>query len=148
MANNFKIVLRGHDNCYHEGTVASGGTPSPGMAVAFDSSGTWDETAVAQAAALKRSLFLATEASLKGYTVDNAYAAGDVLFLYACQPGDIVQVLVKDGESIAIDDDLVEEGGGSGLFVEAAGTEAVFRAVALEAVSPSGSNGLCKALIV
>jgi hypothetical protein len=41
------------------------------------------------------------EDSLQGKTVFDTYAAGDNGFIYACQPGDIVQVLALTGQTIA-----------------------------------------------
>lgn len=41
------------------------------------------------------------EDSLRGKTVNDAYAAGDNAFGYQCQPGDHIQVLVLTGQTIA-----------------------------------------------
>lgn len=142
MSDHNRIVTKGMGH-FSEGAIGATGI-SPGMAIEHQADGKWDPMASAQAAALKRDLVLAIEDRLQGKTVDDAYGGEDErVFFYHCRVGDHVQVLVKDGETIAIGDDLVVEGGGSGLFVEAAGTEAKFQLEALEAVSPSGANALC-----
>ncbi len=131
---------------HHEEGEADGAI-SPGMAVELAADGKFDQVQATQAEALKgvAGLKIATEDALQGKTVNDAYAATDRFFFYQPIPGDHVQVLIKDGETIAIGDTLVVEGGGSGLFVEAAGTETHYQFEALEAVSPSGSNGLVAA---
>jgi len=68
----------------------------------------------------------------RGKTASNAYASGDVVSYYEPRQGDHLHVLVKSGENIAIADKLIIEGGTSGLFVEAAGTETKFQLEALE----------------
>lgn len=145
MADNLTIVLKGKGH-YDEGEAD--GAISPGMAVELAADGKYDAQVAAQAAALKQGLKVALEDALQGKTVADAYAAGDRLFFYSPLPGDHIQVLVKDGQTIAVGDSLVVEGGTSGLFVEAAGTETKFQLEALEAVSPSGSNLLCKCRVV
>ena len=36
----------------------------------------------------------------EGKTIDDSYANGDGLFLHVCRPGDIIQVLVKSGQTV------------------------------------------------
>ena len=141
MASEKTIVLVGNGRTF-EGEC--GAAASPGMAVELQADGFYDPVVSAQAAALKKSLVIVREDALQGKTVDEtagAYAVGDPMQLYVPQSGDEILVLLKDGETIAVGDDIVLEGA-SGLFVEAAGTEAKFSAVALEALSPSGNNAL------
>jgi hypothetical protein len=145
-ASNNTIVLKGKGH-YGEGEANS--AISPGMAVAMAADGKFDVPAGTQAETLKESgLSIAREDSLQGNTIDDAYADTDRLFYYECLRGDEVNALVKDGETIAVGDLLVVEAGGSGLFVEAAGTETRYQLKALEALSPSGSNGFvaCRVL--
>lgn len=126
------IILKGKG--HHDEGVASGAI-KPGAAIEL-AGGTYAEQSSAQAAALKGGLKIATEAALNGgKTITDAYAADDVVFFYVPLPGDHVNVLVKSGEDIDKGDKLVVEGGGSGLFVEAAGAETKFQ---LEAVEDSG----------
>jgi hypothetical protein len=145
MATN-KIVLKGGGH-YDEGTLDA--AVSCGSAVELAADGNFDPVQSSQAEALKQGIpLIAIEDALQGNTVDDAYASGDIVFTYQPVAGDHLQVLVKDGETIAIADKLVVEGGGSGLFVEAAGTETAYQVKALEAVSPSGANGLCKVVVL
>ena len=145
MATN-KIVLKGSGH-FDEGTLAA--AVSPGMAIEFQPTSKYDEVQASQAEALKQGTpIVATEDALQGNTVDDAYASGDIVFTYQPNAGDHVQVLVKDGETIAIGDKLVVEGGGSGLWLGITGSEAVYQVKALEAVSPSGANGLCKVAVL
>jgi len=130
MATNVNtIVLKG---CGHHDEGEADGAITPGMAVELAADGLYDQQSSAQAAALKGGMKIATEDALQGRTAAIAYADGDRLFFYSPMPGDHIHVLVKTGENIVVADKLVVEGGGSGLFVEAAGTETKFQLEALE----------------
>jgi hypothetical protein len=145
MATN-QIVLKG-SNHYDEGTLAA--AVSPGQAVELQPTSKFDQVQASQAEALKQGIpLVAIEDGLQGKTVDDAYSSGDIVFTYQPVAGDHVQVLVKDGQVIAIGDKLVVEGGGSGLWLGITGSEAVYQVKALEAVSPSGANGLCKVAVL
>jgi hypothetical protein len=140
------IILKGGN---HQIEVTLDAIASPGMAIELAADGKYDPVASAQAEALKQGIQpVLIEDGLQGKTVDDAYASGDKAQAYQAVAGDHLQVLVKDGETIAVADKLVVEGGGSGLFVEAAGSETAYQVKALEAVSPSGSNGLCKVVVL
>jgi len=140
------IVLKG-GNHFDEVTLDK--IASPGMAIELAADGNYDQVQSAQAEALKQGLQkILIEDALQGKTVDDAYAASDKAQAYSAVAGDQLQVLVKDGQTIAIADKLCVEGGGSGLFIEAAGSETAYQVQALEAVSPSGSNGLCKVVVL
>lgn len=147
MATEKTIVTKG-DYGRHEELVAAA-TISPGMALSRTSANKFTPDAAAQAAALKKTLCIAKEDGLQGKTVDDDYAADDQVFAYYPIPGDEVLALVKSGENIAIGDNLVTEGGGTGLFVEAAGTETKFQ---LESVEDTGgalaANTLVKCVVV
>lgn len=126
------IVLRGFDKGHHDEGVA-GSAISPGMGIEMAADGEFDPIAATQAESLKRnSLWIAKEDMLQGKTIDDAYAIGDIVFMYKPLPGDKLLLLTKSGANIAVADKVVEEGGGSGLFVEAAGTETRYRAIAKE----------------
>jgi hypothetical protein len=145
MATN-QIVLKG-SNHYDEGTLAA--AVSPGQAVELQPTSKFDQVQASQAEALKQGIpLVAIEDGLQGKTVDDAYSSGDIVFTYQPIAGDHVQVLVKDGQVIAIGDKLVVEGAGSGLWLGITGSEAVYQVKALEAVSPSGANGLCKVAVL
>jgi hypothetical protein len=116
MANN-TIVLKGIG--HHDEGVADA-TIYPGEAVRMAADSHYDPETLAPVLAAGRGLKLAKEDALQGKTVDDAYAAGDILSFYSPVNGDHVAVLVKTGENIAVGDYLVVEGSGSGKFVEAA----------------------------
>ena len=145
MATN-KIVLKGSGH-YNEGVLDT--VISCGSAVELAADGNYDAVVSTQAEALKAGIQpIAIEDALQGNTVDDAYAVGDIVFTYQAVAGDHLQVLVKDGETIAVADNLVVVGSGSGLFEKAAGSETAYQVKALEAVSPSGANGLCKVVVL
>jgi hypothetical protein len=129
MASNKTIVLKGYGH-HEEGVL--GTIAAPGEAIELQGDGEYDRLVSVVATALKGGLKIVKEDALQGKTVDDAYAIGDTVFLYSPIQGDHVQVLVKTGEDIDIGDNIVVEGGTSGLFVEAAGTETKFQLEALE----------------
>lgn len=127
--DNFTIVLKGRSH-YEEGEAD--GAITPGMAVEMAADGNFDQQSSAQATALKGGMKIAVEDALQGKKITDAYADGDKLFYYIPVAGDVIHAFVKSGEDIDVADKLVVEGGGSGLFVEAAGTETKFQLEALE----------------
>lgn len=75
------------------------------------------------------------------YNVDT-YAAGDpCLYYMPGTSGDEVNLLIKDGEVIAVGDFIIPEGGGSGLWIKQTTPANGGPFMALEALSPSGANG-------
>ncbi len=127
-----------HSGHYEE--YQAGGAITPGMRVQLDSDG--DVTAQATQGGLGV-LRVAQEDALQGYTVDNAYASGDVVFILEPKAGDITAVLLKDGEVIVKGDKLIADT--DGTFIKTTGTPAQTDYEAEEALSPSGSNQLIKA---
>jgi len=117
MGLNKRIVLKGLGH-YEEGVADA--TILPGEAVRLAADSKYDPETLAPALAAGRGLKLAIEDANQGNTVDDAYAAADVLFFYQPLPGDTVQVLVKIGEDVNVGDFLTVEGSGSGKFVVAA----------------------------
>lgn len=144
-ADVFTIVLKGKGH-HDEGEADS--AISPGMAVEMAADGLYDQPAGAQAATLKNGLKIAKEDALQGKTVADAYADGDKLFFYSPLPGDHIHVLVKDAEDIDVGDKGVVEGGGSGLFVEAAGSESHFQVEFLEGPGAVSGNTLVRARVL
>jgi hypothetical protein len=136
------IVLKGKDKGHHNEGVLDG-IVLPGMALQMKTNGNYDVVADAVAESLKRSsLPIVKEDSLQGRDYATAYAVGDVVSFYTPIAGDHLCLLVKTGANLAVGDKLVEEGGGSGKFIEAAGTEARYRAVVLEALGVLGADQL------
>lgn len=129
MDNVNKIVLKGKGH-YEEGEADSAITP--GQAVELAADGKYDQVQSSQAEGIKGGFKVAYEDSLQGNTITDAYAQGDRVFIYEPLPGDHIHVLVKSGEDIDVGDEGIVEGGGSGLFVESAGTEAEYKVEFLE----------------
>lgn len=129
------ILLRG-DGTHEEGKAVAAGI-YPGMVVERQASGEMDynQPQDAQAEAVKVSPVIVKEDPYQGNLITTVYANGARLFLYNPNNGDRLHLLVKSGENVAIGDRFIVEGGGSGLLVEAAGTEARY---AFEAVESSG----------
>lgn len=129
MRSDNTILLNGKG--HHDEGVADTAI-RPGTAITLASDNKYDEATGVQATLLKGGLKIAKEDGLRGKTVDDAYAANDIVQFYIPVPGDRLNVLVKTGADIDVGDKLIVEGGGSGLWIEAAGTEARFQAEALE----------------
>lgn len=79
MANNFDEQGR---QCYTPGSTEYAGTGT-------------DVTTV------KAPIWILKEDALQGSTVDTAYAADDVGFIHMASPGEILQVLVLSGQTVA-----------------------------------------------
>ena len=145
-----KIVLIGEAGRYEEGKLAAVTDCVPGMAAELLAAGTYDQQAEAVGEAIKSELVLFTEDSLNGgKSVDDALESGqNGVPLWICGKGDVVNVLVKNAEDIDVGDYLVVEGGGSGLFVEAAGTESRYQLKAVEGPGSLSGNTLvaCRVL--
>lgn len=137
MDNINTILLKGKGH-HDEGVLSS--IVSPGEAIEFLSDGSYARQAKATADAIKSDLKIAKEDALQGKTISDDYASGDQVFFYTPIKGDVVHVLVKSGEDISLADVLVVEGGGSGLFIEAAGTEDSFQLEAVEAAGALAAN--------
>lgn len=129
MENVNKIVLKGKGH-YEEGEADSAITP--GMAVELAADGKYDQVQSSEAEGVKGGLKVAYEDSLQGNTITDAYAQGDRLFIYQPVSGDHIHVFVKSGEDIDVGDVGIVEGGGSGLFVEAGGSEEAYKVEFLE----------------
>ncbi len=56
---------------------------------------------------------IALEDALQGRNRDTAYASGEIVTLIHAVPGDVVDVFIKAGESIAIGDKLICAGDGT-----------------------------------
>ena len=125
-----RIVLQGFHGRHEE--ARAGSVIAPGEIIELATDGDLDPQPAAVGEAIKGGLKIATEDGLQGKTIDNIYAIGDLVFYYIPLPGDIINVLVKAGQTIVLADNLVVEGGGSGLAIKAAGTEARYQLQSLE----------------
>ena len=145
MANTIVLKSRGH----HDEAVTYEAL-SPGMAAELylDTILKLAKPQGTQAESLKTGFLIVKEDALQGKTVDDAYVAGETGFYYEPIQGDIVQALVKSGENIARGDMLVVEAGGSGLWIEAAGTETKYQLKALEAPGALAANTLVECVVL
>lgn len=136
MADKTNMILLRGNGTHEEGKATAAGI-IPGMVVERQSTGEQDynQPQAAQAAAIKQSPIVVKEDAYQGRLMTTAHLLNDRLFLYHPEAGDRLHMLVKSGEDIDVGDKLVVEGGGSGLLVEAAGTESGFH---FEAVEDSG----------
>jgi hypothetical protein len=124
------ILLKGKGH-HEEGILDTVGTP--GMHVQLAADGHWDLSPAAIGELVKGGGFaILLEDALQGKTFTQAYAIGDLAFLYHPLPGDHLALFTKSGANIVVNDKIVPEGGGTGLWIEGAGTEAKYFAVALE----------------
>jgi uncharacterized protein YfaP (DUF2135 family) len=144
MSNTICLKVMGHHDEGILDTVAS-----PGMAIQLSADGDYDQVVVTTAEAIKKRLRIVKEAGNPGGTVDDAYAIGDTVPFVVPLPGDHVQVLVKSGQNIAVADVGVVEGGGSGLFIEAAGSESRYQVEFLESSGGAlAANTLLRAVVL
>lgn len=114
------------------------GAITPGMLLLMDATG--DLVAHSAAGDLAEKMF-ALEDSLQGNTIDDDYAADDLVRAGIFEPGAVVLALLADGESTAIGDFLMSDGAGA-LAVDDGSTyeRGAAVAVALEAVDMSDSS--------
>lgn len=85
-------------------------TITPGMLIAR-SAGELIKHASAKAAMYP--VLVAEEDELQGKEITDTYAADDQIFFCAPLPGDLVMLLLKDGESVVVDDLLESAGDGT-----------------------------------
>lgn len=143
------IVLTSVAGQYDEALASAAITP--GMLLVLETAGTVKAHAT-QAGYAER--IFAREDSLQGAAVTTAYASGARVPYFIAAPGDIVNILLKAGETITIGETLVS--GGNGTLIASDNTSSGVTtkqiiATALEAknLSASGSvNTLIKARIM
>lgn len=143
MPNKIALVPYGH----HEEANAEAAL-SPGHLVERTSTGTVQKHSTEGGLAERR---WAKEDALQGKTVDDAYAAADVVSIHDALPGDKVWAYIQAGQDIAIGDKLIS--GGDGTLIED-GTEASgttvrqVLAVADEAIDLTASGAVDTRIIV
>ena len=130
MSTENTIVLKAHGG--HHDEAVTDEICSPGHAVELAADGKLDLQQAAVGEAIKSELLIVKEDALQGKSVADAYAVADQVFFYIPRAGDVINLLVKSGQTILVADDIVVEGGGSGLFIKAAGTETRYQAKSLE----------------
>jgi hypothetical protein len=131
------ILLRGDQRIALEAQAATSAAIKPGMLIERTSAGTVQKhvSSPGRAPAL-----FAKEADYAGKSIDDAYADGDVVPFYHCQPGDVVYAWLQAGDDVAVGAALQSAGDGS---LEAVDSDGHAVATALEAVDNNpGSGGL------
>lgn len=108
MATNRTIVLEG-DLSHHEEAVALS-TIYPGMLVEKLSTGKVQPASVRGGRTLK---WFAKEDYLQGKTKTQAYSADDVVLIHKAEPGERINALLKNGETVAIGDWAISYGDGT-----------------------------------
>jgi hypothetical protein len=137
MANANRIVLSSKYGRRFE-DIAEAADLKPGMALTRLSTGKVDQYTggLGHVEGVK----VAIEDALNGKDIGTAYAAGDTVPYIIPLPGDTLQILVKDGQTIAVGDKLRREAL-TGLWIEVADADTdVAQFEAIEAVSPSGAD--------
>lgn len=102
MAREQIVVQSNPRGVFIEGTLASGQTPLPGQCISIMSDGlyeVWNGAADGE----QDEVIILCEDSLRGRTVDDAYAAGDHFFAYIPANGELVQVLYGNASGTADD---------------------------------------------
>lgn len=118
MAANRTILLRcSESGLFDEKRTGAAGI-KPGMNVILQA----DNTVVVGVAALK-GFRIVRENALQGGTVDDAYASGDVCFLYLPVSGDRLNLLLKTGQNIARGAGVKFDASGQLIADAGAGTE-------------------------
>jgi len=125
--NTIVLTALGH----HDEGVA-GGTVYPGQAVRLQAAGTLLQETLTQSNASKAGMKIAKEAGIIGSpyldgvttgqrgTVDAPYSVNNQLFFYVPVQGDILNVLVDVGQTVAVGDLLGVAGAGNGNFIQTA----------------------------
>lgn len=107
-------TLRAHtikligDGRYEEGIAA--GAITPGHLIAPDSTGKY---VVHGTAGAKTGALFACEDSFQGHTIDDAYAATDLVQIYVAEAGDVVQAWLQDGQNVTPASYLTSNGDGT-----------------------------------
>jgi hypothetical protein len=121
ISGNNKIVVKGKYTEggpeHEEGPLKTAATPGMNMVMANDheqqgrqvyTPGSTDYVGTGtDVTTAKGPIMILKEDVLQGNTIDDAYEAGDNGFIHICSPGEIIQVLVASGQTVA-------KGGGLG----------------------------------
>lgn len=134
MANTIALKKYG-DNIIKE--ITGSGAINPGMLLERTYSSGDKVKAHSSAAGANVQALFAIEDALQGNDIDDAYADGDLIRCEYFRPGDEVQAILEDGESVAYDDFL--ESAGNGYLQAYTSGKAI--AVALETKDTSDSSG-------
>src|SRR4051794_4005646 len=95
------IVLKGNAKGHHEEGVLST-TISPGMHCTLGTNGQYAKSPETSAELVKKGVFIVKEDQLQGKTINDAYAVGDLVFLYKPISGDHLNLLIKSGQNLVV----------------------------------------------
>ncbi len=112
----------------------AGGAITPGMLLATEADG--EVIAHATAGGYHERKF-ALEDSLQGRTINDDYAAGELVRNFHAEPGDVVYALLSGGETATVDEYLTSNGDGT---LKVATSTDIRVGKAMEAVDASDSN--------
>jgi len=118
-----------------EGKLDTAG--SPGMRVKMAADGNYDPVTTAGEAG---PILILKENALDGKNATTALVAADQVAIHKCLPGDELNVLLTDLQVVAVGDVLTVAT--TGKYVKKTGTPKQDDFIALEALSPSGADGL------
>jgi uncharacterized protein (AIM24 family) len=91
----------------------AGGTIKPGHLVGLQTDSEVAVHAAAGVTAIAPVYGVAIEDALQGNTIDDNYSAGDLVFGYQPQPGDIVQLILQSGQDAVVGGGVTSAGDGT-----------------------------------
>lgn len=143
-----KTRIHGKGDYRVEEYVAGGAGIYPGMLVMINSSG---QVVVHNNEGGRAEKLIAQEDVLQGRTKDTVYASGDIVSCLLPVQGAELNVMIEDGQNIAIGDELISSGNGKFIKASAIGSgdtvdEVLFVAVEVCDTTVSGvADTLCAA---
>lgn len=121
----------------------AGGAITPGHLLQLGSANTVVVHAT-QAGNVTPKMF-ALGAELKGDEISDAYASGELVFVWVAQPGEVVYAILADGDSVSIGDPVESAGDGTLQSVALDSTGVYYTehivGIAYEALDLTGSSG-------
>lgn len=134
------ILLKGDIGTRQEEGRA-GGTIKPGYLIKKNSSGALVVHASAGGAG---ECIVALEDPIQGgRTIDDNYVSGELVKYKTVQPGDELYMMLKDGNNVAIDDNLSSQGDGT-LRKESSTGTVFFKALEALDLTSAGANARLK----
>lgn len=143
MSSRNTVVLQGDITTYHdERRVKASTTVKPGQLIEITTGDVVQPHATAGSYA---EILVAKEDPLQGRTIDDAYAAAEVVPFHRAQKGDKLQMILKDGQTTALASFLTSNGDGT-LKVATSTDERLFKAT--EIVAASGADAFVSVQVV
>jgi hypothetical protein len=139
VANN-RVVIKGRS--HHKNADALAADVLPGMDCDLDGNGKIRPNSRTLLESVKTDLFrIPKENALSGGALNSAAPlAGEDIAYYIPTTGDEVNLRIKVGEVLVVGDSIIPEGGGTGMFIKAAGTESAYGFRCLEALTSAAGN--------